>query len=650
LNGPGSTGFWAANGNDIYNTNSGKVSVGTEDPFARFEVAGGAMTINLDQVCEIESETISGDLWQSFTAGITGMLTRIEIYYAGETSQDNDYFIYAGEGTGGTLLHTDSIYLGSGWSSDVLSTPVKVTAGIQYTLLVNSVPGWKYNGRDPYDGGRASTNPGDDLCFRTYVSTGGRALAATAGGDVFLADNVTGRVGIGTTSPMGILQVSHDSSSYDLVVDSSNGHVGIGTNSPATPLDVSGDVNTDSTYKITENTVLSASGTENIFVGADAGKYNTGIFGTFVGYNAGYVNQGAGNTFLGYWSGNANTTGFINTFVGNCTGIRNETGLGNTFLGGSAGWYNTSGNNNTAIGHAAGHTNETGSGNVFIGYQAGFNEKESGNVFIGHRAGFHETEPNRLYIANSADNPPLIYGNFDTGRVGIGTTDPWSKLHVNGNIRAEGTNVAVSGEVTGPTYCTGVFGQASGSAGAHYGGYFTALNSDGIGVYGYTSAADSIGVQGRGGSSGFDFLAVGPSNTDYGTLSSIRWKKDIRPIDAPLGKVLRLQGVYFNWDVEHGGNHAVGMIAEEVGKVLPEIVVYEENGIDATGMDYSKLTPLLVEAVKALKLEVNELQKQKTTQNTLIEKLQSENQSLSKRLDAIESQIGQLIQERKEQR
>ncbi len=54
---------------------------------------------------------------------------------------------------------------------------------------------------------------------------------------------------------------------------------------------------------------------------------------------------------------------------------------------------------------------------------------------------------------------------------------------------------------------------------------------------------------------------------------------------------------------------------EEVGEVLPEIVQYEENGIDATGMDYSKLAPLLVEAVKALKKKNDELQEQ----NNLIE-------------------------------
>jgi Chaperone of endosialidase len=90
---------------------------------------------------------------------------------------------------------------------------------------------------------------------------------------------------------------------------------------------------------------------------------------------------------------------------------------------------------------------------------------------------------------------------------------------------------------------------------------------------------------------------------DYGTSSSIRWKHNVRNIDRPLEKLSLLRGVYFDWDEAHGGQHAVGMIAEEVGKVLPEIVGYEDNGIDAIGMDYSKLTPLLVEATNALRAE-----------------------------------------------
>ena len=126
----------------------------------------------------------------------------------------------------------------------------------------------------------------------------------------------------------------------------------------------------------------------------------------------------------------------------------------------------------------------------------------------------------------------------------------------------------------------------------------------GIGVYGHATQTNGIGVYGRGVSS--DFWA---HNGTYGNDSSIRWKRNIIEIDNPLGKLAEMRGVYFDWDEEHGSGHTVGMIAEEVGKVLPEIVFYEENGIDAKGMDYSKMTPLLVEAVKAQQKIIEDLTK-----------------------------------------
>jgi len=121
-----------------------------------------------------------------------------------------------------------------------------------------------------------------------------------------------------------------------------------------------------------------------------------------------------------------------------------------------------------------------------------------------------------------------------------------------------------------------------------------------IGVYGKALEANSTGVWGEG--SLYDFYAAGPG-TNYGSASSVRWKTNILPIDKPLDMINALRGVYFDWNAANGGKHDVGMIAEEVGKVLPEIVVYEANGTDASGMDYSKLTPLLVEGLKALKAE-----------------------------------------------
>jgi hypothetical protein len=183
----------------------------------------------------------------------------------------------------------------------------------------------------------------------------------------------------------------------------------------------------------------------------------------------------------------------------------------------------------------------------------------------------------------------------------------------------------------------------------NYGGYFESAGVTGVGVLGEATSGAGIGVRGRGlGGQGigvlgeapvigeasgvngigvvangkeYDFMASG-DGINYGAGSSIRWKTDIRAIDDPLGKVMNLRGVHFKWDAEHGGGHDIGMIAEEVGQVLPEIVAYEENGTDASGMDYSKLTPLLVEAVKALKNQFDQLQKENLDLRDRLEKLE----------------------------
>ena len=80
--------------------------------------------------------------------------------------------------------------------------------------------------------------------------------------------------------------------------------------------------------------------------------------------------------------------------------------------------------------------------------------------------------------------------------------------------------------------------------------------------------------------------------------------------------------MYFDWDEKHGDRHDVGFIAEEIGEVLPEIVVYEANGIDATGMDYSKLAPLLVEAANAMRREYQQkFEEQERQINSLRQKI-----------------------------
>lgn len=84
-------------------------------------------------------------------------------------------------------------------------------------------------------------------------------------------------------------------------------------------------------------------------------------------------------------------------------------------------------------------------------------------------------------------------------------------------------------------------------------------------------------------------------------------KDNIVAISNPLDKVMQIGGYEFDWNStsDYSGNHDVGVIAQEIKEVMPEIVVERDNGMLA--VRYEKLVPLLIEAIKELKEEVEEL-------------------------------------------
>lgn len=85
-------------------------------------------------------------------------------------------------------------------------------------------------------------------------------------------------------------------------------------------------------------------------------------------------------------------------------------------------------------------------------------------------------------------------------------------------------------------------------------------------------------------------------------LSSRRWKTDIETLDDPLALVEQLRGVRYQW--KKSGAPDIGLIAEEVGKVVPEVVTYESNGVDAKRVNYAHLVALLIEGIKAQQAQI----------------------------------------------
>ena len=103
----------------------------------------------------------------------------------------------------------------------------------------------------------------------------------------------------------------------------------------------------------------------------------------------------------------------------------------------------------------------------------------------------------------------------------------------------------------------------------------------------------------------------------YTTYSSARYKNNIKPIQNALDTLCSIEGVTYRWkssDLED-----IGFIAEDVGKVMPEIVEWESDGVNAQSMDYTRITPVLVEAVKE---QQTQIKKQKKLIEQLFEKIE----------------------------
>ena len=101
------------------------------------------------------------------------------------------------------------------------------------------------------------------------------------------------------------------------------------------------------------------------------------------------------------------------------------------------------------------------------------------------------------------------------------------------------------------------------------------------------------------------------------STSDIRFKENVTPIQDAVSKIKTLRGVEFDWKPLtkkqkkklHGNEgHDVGVIAQEVEKVLPEVVQTRKSGYKA--VKYEKMIPLLIESIKEQQEQIEELKKE----------------------------------------
>jgi hypothetical protein len=215
---------------------------------------------------------------------------------------------------------------------------------------------------------------------------------------------------------------------------------------------------------------------------------------------------------------------------------------------------------------------------------------------------FSDASPDYFTIFSGSQKALTILGS--NGGVGIGTDNPQAKLHVVRNTPQQ-TEVIIEDDRVG----AGVGLQIKTSARTWE--LQSRVDPDYLRILAGPGGPSRFAILGSNGNVGIStdnpiqrLHVNGNALADaHLTPSSRRWKENITPIEGALDKVLRLQGVSFDWTAD--GRHDLGLIAEEVGEVLPELVTYD--GADASSLDYARLVAVLIEAVKEQQQQIKEL-------------------------------------------
>jgi hypothetical protein len=367
-----------------------------------------------------------------------------------------------------TVFSEPDRWLGVQVGGDAELVPRQRMASVAYALRAGSGGSdtyWSASGSDIYysggDVGIGTSHPVQALDVYGDVQVGGDSSAYDLSAEAIIIRGRSGAWHVGvqneTTEEESDFYIGLASSEDGIFHIENGGNVGIGTSDPAARLDVRGTVSSDSAYQLDGQDVLRIQDYCNLFIGVGAGVNTVayeGTYNTYVGYEAGYSNMSgpanvcvgakagysglnigaSDNVCIGYYAGYANM-GKGNTFVGGSAGSSHAFGSWNTYIGNHSGMSGSGGNGNTFVGSFAGNE-AAGDSNTFIGYLAGNdNLSGGGNLFLGYQAGYYETGSNKLYIANGKEESEvLIYGNFSSGRLGMGTLSPDSKLHITSAI------------------------------------------------------------------------------------------------------------------------------------------------------------------------------------------------------------------------
>ena len=364
--------------------------------------------------------------------------------------------------------------------------------------------------------------------------------------------------------------------------------------------------------------------TSNTFFGDIAGAGTTGSGNSALGFGALSGNtSGNFNTAFGSNSLASDTTGANNTATGTFSLEFNSTGSNNTATGTFVLFENTEGSNNTATGYETLLSNTTGSNNTATGYQALFKNTDDDNTADGMQA----LQQNTTCFNNAASGSNSMRGNV--GGYGNVANGAYSLFANTSGFRNTALGAAALYSNT-----TGNYNIAVG----YFAGKFLGTGSNNIDIGSNGAAADAntirIGDQatqtatyiaGIGGSAviGADVVVDGTGRLGV-IASSARYKKDVKDMGKTSEGLMKLRPVTFRYKDDERGTKQYGLVAEEVERVYPELVVYDANG-KVESVRYSMLTSMLL----------NELQKQAAKALSQEREVQPQAQTIKQQVEQI---------------
>jgi hypothetical protein len=220
---------------------------------------------------------------------------------------------------------------------------------------------------------------------------------------------------------------------------------------------------------------------------------------------------------------------------------------------------------------------------------------DPGSVNAGYLRYYHGTNE-MVFRTNGSDNMVIN----SAGNVGIGTTSPATQLEIY-NSNDQPATLRLSSTVSDGDAVAAIISFSNDAGGGGVQGRIEniATEDDTTVFKFYTDNTSSPSMS----------LFDSGNMTIAGTLtqnSDVRLKENIKPIESALDKIKQMQGVEFN--KINSGTKEIGVVAQEIEKIIPELVLEDKEGIKSVA--YGNITAVLIEAIKEQQKQIEELKQQ----------------------------------------